>query len=67
MLGRSPLILELTSFSVLPGGFLLLGVDLFLDLGLLVELVKVVDNDGDGQRDAEDSANGTRLSNESTN
>ena len=32
---------RLTSFGVLPGGFLLLVLDLLLDLGLLVELVEV--------------------------
>ena len=49
-----------TSFSVLPGGLLLLGVYLLLYLGLLVELVEVVDDDGDGQRDAQHAADGTR-------
>ena len=44
---------------LVPGGFLLLGLDLLLYLGLLVELVEVVDDDGDWQTDAEYTADGT--------
>jgi len=49
-----------TPFGFFPRGFLPLGLDLLLDLGLLVELVEVVDDDGDGQADAEDAADGAR-------
>ena len=44
--------------QVVPGGFLLLGRDLLLYLGLLVELVEVVDDDWDGQGDTEDPTYG---------
>ena len=43
----------LTSLGLIPRGLVLLEPDLLLDLGLLVELVEVVDDDGDGQGDAE--------------
>ena len=42
-----------TSFSLFPGGLIFLETDLLLNLGLLVELVEVVDNDGDGQGNAQ--------------
>lgn len=48
-----------TSFSFLPAGLLSLHVNFFLYFGLLIELVEVVHYDGDGERDAEDSTNGT--------
>ena len=38
-----------TSVCVLPGRFSFLCLDLFLNFGLLVDVVEVVDNDGDGQ------------------
>jgi hypothetical protein len=50
-----------TFFSVFPQGFLFLKEDLLLYLGLLVELVEVVDDDGDGQGDAQHAADGTRC------
>ena len=42
-----------TFFGIFPQGFLLLEEDLLLNLGLLVELVEVVDDDGDREGDAE--------------
>ena len=42
-----------------PAGHLLLLHDLVLDLRLLVELVKGIDYDGDGQGDNEDTTDGT--------
>ena len=45
--------------QLIPRGFLLLRRDLLLYLGLLVELVEVVDDDGDWQTDAEYTADGT--------
>ena len=51
----------LTSVGVLPGRFSFLGLNLFLNFGLLVDIVEVVDNDWDWQRYAEDSANCTTL------
>ena len=50
----------ITSLGLLPRGFLLLGQDLLLYLGLLVELVEVVHDDGDGEGDAEHPADRTR-------
>ena len=50
-----------TSLGLLPGGFLLFGEDLLLNLGLLVELVEVVDDDGDGEGDAEHAADRAGL------
>ena len=47
-----------TSFCIFPRGLFLLLQDLLLYLCLLVELVEVVDDDGDGQRDAENSTDG---------
>jgi hypothetical protein len=47
-----------TSLGVLPGSFLLLGHNLLLDLGLLVELVEIVDDNGDGEGDTEHPADG---------
>ena len=52
---------RLTSLCVLPRSFRLLCLDLLLNLGLLIELVEVVHNDGDRQRDAENSTNCTNL------
>ena len=49
-----------TFYGIVPSRLFLLRSDLLLDLGLLVELVEVVDNDGDGQRDAEHPADGAR-------
>ena len=49
----------LTSLGLIPRGLVLLEPDLLLDLGLLVELVEVVDDDGDGQGDAEHPAQST--------
>jgi hypothetical protein len=49
--------LIITFLGVLPECFLFLEKDLLLNLGLLVELVEVVHNDGDGKRDAKHSAN----------
>jgi hypothetical protein len=49
--------LIITFLGVLPECFLFLEKDLLLNLGLLVELVEVVHNDGDGKRDAQHSAN----------
>ena len=46
----------ITSLGILPRGLLLLGHNLLLDLGLLVELVEVVYDEGDGQGDAEHTA-----------
>ena len=45
--------------ELVPGGLLLLSLDLLLYLGLLVELVEIVDDDGDGQTDAEYAADST--------
>ena len=50
-----------TSVCVLPGRFSFLRLDLFLNFGLLVDVVEVVDNDGDGQWYTEDSTNCTAL------
>ena len=50
----------ITFYRIIPSRLFLLRSDLLLDLGLLVELVEVVDNDGDGQRDAEHPADGAR-------
>ena len=50
-----------TSLGLLPGRFLLFGEDLLLNLGLLVELVEVVDDDGDGEGDAEHAADRAGL------
>ena len=50
-----------TSLGLLPGGFLLFGEDLLLNLGRLVELVEVVDDDGDGEGDAEHAADRAGL------
>jgi hypothetical protein len=52
--------LIITFLGVLPERFLFLEKDLLLNLGLLVELVEVVHNDGDGERDAQHSANRAR-------
>ena len=57
---------NVTSFSLFPRCSLLLCKYLLLNLGLLVELVEVVDNDGDGQGDAEHPADGARWDNEIT-
>ena len=54
-----PLRLLCVFSQLVPRGFLLLRRDLFLDLGLLVELVEVVDDDWNGQRDAEHSTDST--------
>ena len=51
---------NVTSFSLFPRCSLLLCQYLLLNLCLLVELVEVVDNDGDGQGDAEHAADGAR-------
>ena len=51
---------NVTSFSLFPGCSLLLCKYLLFNLGLLIELVEVVDDDGDGERDAEHAADGTR-------
>ena len=48
----------LTFPPLIPQRLCLLQSDLLLDLGLFVELVEVVDNDGDGQGDAEHPADG---------
>ncbi len=48
--------LIITFLGVLPKCFLFLEKDLLLNLGLLVEFVEVVHNDGDGKRDAQYSA-----------
>ena len=50
-----------TFFGIFPQGFLLLEEDLLLNLGLLVELVEVVDDDGDGEGDAEHAADRAGL------
>ena len=42
--------------QLVPRGFLLLRSDLLLDLCLLIELVEVVDDDWNGQRDTENPA-----------
>ena len=47
-----------------PARHLLLLDDLVLDLGLLVELVEGVDDDGDGQGDDENTTDGTGGSTE---
>ena len=52
---------RLTSLCVLPRSFRLLCLDLLLNLGLLIELVEVVHDDRDRQRDAENSTNCTNL------
>ena len=57
---------NVTSFSLFPRCSLLLCKYLLLNLGLLVELVEVVDNDGDGEGDAEHAADGTRWNKEIT-
>ena len=49
-----------TFYRIIPSRLFLLRSDLLLDLGFLIELVEVVDNDGDGQGDAEHAADGTR-------
>ena len=49
-----------TFYGIIPSRFFLLRSDLLLDLGFLVELVEVVDNDGDGEGDAEHPADGAR-------
>ena len=50
---------QLRVFSqIVPRGFFLLCRDLLLYLGLLVELVEVVDDDRDGQGDTEDATDG---------
>ena len=45
--------------QLIPRGFLLLRRDLLLYLGLLVELVEVVDDDWYEQGDTEDTTDGT--------
>ena len=49
-----------TFYGIIPSRFFLLRSDLLLYLCLLIELVEVVDDDGDGQGDAEHPADGTR-------
>ena len=50
-----------TSISILPRGLSLLSLDLLLNLRLLVDVVEVVHDDGNGERDTENSADGTNL------
>jgi len=52
---------EVTSASVLPRRSCLLGFDFLLNLGFLINVVEVVDDDGDGKGDAEDSADCANL------
>ena len=52
---------RLTSLCVLPRSFRLLCLDLLLNLRLLVDVVEVVHDDRDRQRDAENSTNRTNL------
>ena len=49
-----------TFYRIIPSRLFLLRSDLLLNLCLLVELVEVVDDDGDGQGDAEHPADGAR-------
>ena len=50
-----------TSFSLLPGWLGFLQKNFLLNLGFFVELVEVVDNDGDGEGDAENAADRTHC------
>ena len=50
-----------TPISIFPRGLRLLCLDLLLNLGLLVDVVEVVHDDRDRQRDAENSTNCTNL------
>ena len=52
---------QFTSLGVLPRCLRLFSLDLLLDFGLFIELVEVVDNNGDGEGDAEDSTDGAHL------
>ena len=57
--GREPpLKIHLTSFSLLPGGLVLLQNNLFLYFGFFVELIEVVDDDRNGQRDTQNPTEG---------
>ena len=56
--GPRPNLREARPLVVLPAGHLFLFQDLIFDLGLLVQLVERVDDDGDGQGDDEDAADG---------
>ena len=55
------MMLMLTSVSILPRGLGLLSLDFLLYLRLLVDVVEVVHDDRDRQRDAENSTNCTNL------
>ena len=51
----------LAFFLLIPEGVGLLQLNLLLDFGFFVELVEVVYDDGDGQRDAEHPTDRTNL------
>ena len=53
-------VMIITFYGIIPSRLFLLRSDLLLNLCLLVELVEVVDDDGDGQGDAEHPADGAR-------
>ena len=56
------MIINTLAFSLLfPEGIGLLQFDLLLNFGFFVELVEIVHNDGDGQRDAEHPTDRTNL------
>ena len=52
----------ITSFGFFPWGFLFLFQDFLLNFSLFIELVEVIDNDRDGEGDAEDSTDGAARS-----
>ena len=48
-----------TSLGFFPGGLALLKNDFFLNFGFFIELIEVIDDDGDWKRNAEDSTEST--------